>query len=111
MNRRTNILVYQTTPEALKWAEEKQLLRWALVPTSIWACTMMIIAHADRMESTLGLWVGFAGLPGIVIGSGVFFLTRSNKAAYVGIFLGNWFFYFGLVKAAVALKNRLTSSR
>lgn len=104
-------MAYQTAPETAKWNEEKQLLRWALLPTSIWACAMMIIAHADRMESTPGLWMGFAGLPGIVIGSGVFFFTRSNNAAYVGIFLGNWLFYFGLFKAAVVLKNRLTSSR
>jgi hypothetical protein len=84
-----------------------RLLFWALLPASVWVCTMKAISHIYGINSTPGHWASYVGLPGIIVGGIIIRLRGSETAFYIGIFLGNWLFYFCIIKAALALRNKL----
>jgi hypothetical protein len=54
-----------------------------------------------------GTWAAYIGSPGMIVDGLTKRLIGSESAFYVGVFLGNWLFYFCIIKAIVALRNRL----
>ena len=82
------------------------LALWALLPTIAWACATMVIIRFYGAHSTQGSWALFFGIPGVAVGGGLLYVTGSETASYVGMFLGNWLFWFIVLKVAVVLKNR-----
>jgi hypothetical protein len=84
-----------------------RLLFWALLPVSIWACSVKMINHVYGLNSTPGTWAAYTGFPGLMVGSLIVALRGSETAFYIAIFLGNWLFYFFIMKAALALRNIL----
>ena len=51
------------------------------------------------------------GLPGFPVGGLLEYWTGSDTLFYVGIFLGNWLFWFTLLKAAQAIRHKLAVRR
>jgi hypothetical protein len=47
--------------------------------------------------------------PGMIVSGHTIRLIGSESAFYVGVFLGNWLFFFCIIKAALALRNRIRS--
>jgi hypothetical protein len=90
-------------------SQSSRLLLWALVPVSIWACALKAIDHFYGLHSTLGTWAAYIGSPGLIVGGLTIRLIGSESVFYVGVFLGNWLFFFCIIKAALALRNRLRS--
>jgi hypothetical protein len=90
-------------------SQSSMLLLWALVPVGIWACALKAIDHFYGLNSTPGTWAAYIGSPGMIVGGITIRLIGSESAFYVGVFLGNWLFYFCIIKAVVALRNRLRS--
>lgn len=83
------------------------LVLWALVPAGIWAGAMKIIGDTEGYHSTPGIWGAMIGFPGIVAASWIYQWTNSEPASYLAAFLGNWLFWFALIKVAVVVKHRL----
>jgi hypothetical protein len=73
----------------------------------IWACTMKAIDHFYGLHSTPGIWAAYLGLPGMMFGGFLNYLTGSEAVLYFGAFLGNWLFCFFVFKTALILRNRL----
>lgn len=84
------------------------MLLWALVPVSVWACSAIAIDHFYGLHSTLGLLVAYIGSPGMIVGGITIALIGSESAFYVGIFLGNWLFWFCIIKGALIVRKRLS---
>jgi hypothetical protein len=68
---------------------------------------MEAINHVYRLNSTPGTWAAYIGVPGMMVGGLIIALRGSETAFYIGVFLGNWLFYFCIIKAALALRNKL----
>ncbi len=83
---------------------------WALIPAGVWAGAMKIIGASVGAHSTAGVWGVIVGFPGDMLGAWIGQWTNSDPAFYAGAFLGIWLFWFGLFKAAVALKHKLRRS-
>jgi hypothetical protein len=85
-----------------------RILLWALLPASVWAAAFATIGHVYGFHSTPGMWAALVGLPGVTVGAWIEEWTRSDTAAYVSMFLGNWILCFGIIKAAASLKRKFS---
>jgi hypothetical protein len=81
-------------------------LLWALVPTVSWACAISLINRGPGLHSTAGIWATLIGFPGVWVGGWIGFLTGSQGAGFVGMFLGNWFFWFAVIEAILVLRRK-----
>ena len=83
------------------------LALWALMPVTAWAFTVAVLGQSYGYHSTPVIRSALFGLPGFPVGGLLGYWTGSDSLEYVGIFLGNWVFWFGLLKAAQVLKHKL----
>ncbi len=79
--------------------------------------TLLLAAAAFRgpgPHSTLGFWIGFPNLPGIVAASWSAQLNPTDEMwngplSWYIIGLGDWIAYFGLAKIAMLLRRKLST--
>jgi hypothetical protein len=69
---------------------------------------MKIIGRPFGFHSTPGIWWAIFGLPGVVAGSWIQEFTGSDTGSYIVMFLMNWIFWLGIIKAAEVLKRKLS---
>jgi hypothetical protein len=87
------------------------LALWTLMPASVWAAAMKFVGDTYGYHSTLGIWTAIIGLPGVVVSAWIYHWTGSDSAGVFVAFLGNWIFWFGVLKAAVTLRGRFHRPR
>lgn len=85
-----------------------------LVVAAIMTLLLAAVAfRGPRPHSTLGFWIGFPNLPGIVAASCSAQLNpndemRNGSFPWYIIALGDWIAYFGLAKIAMLLRRKLS---
>jgi hypothetical protein len=87
-----------------------KIVLWALALALAWAVTLIIIARTVGLHSTLGMWTGAIGLPGVVISNWTqaqLFHTFNRSLGYGLMFLFNWGFYCSVIQGIVSLKRRI----
>jgi len=87
------------------------LALWAVMPVTVWGLTVALLGQSYGFHSTPVIRSAMFGLPGIPVGGLLEYLTGSDTVGLVGVFLGNWAFWFGLLKAAQVLKLKLAERK
>jgi hypothetical protein len=87
-----------------------KIIFWALGLALAWTAALILIAATIGLHSTLGMWTGAIGLPGVVIANWTeaqFFRTYNRPLGYTLMFLINWGFYSTVIQGIISLKRRI----
>jgi hypothetical protein len=82
-----------------------------LVTTAAWTAELVAIAYSPGIHSTPGIWLMLIGLPGVAVATLMASLSdyaQNDALGYLIMFLGNWFFLWGVVQGFVSLKRKLS---
>ena len=87
-----------------------KIVIWALILALAWTAALIIIARTVGLHSTLGMWTGAVGLPGVVIANWMqaqLFHTFRRPLGYSLMLLINWGFYCSVLQGIFSLKRRI----
>jgi len=80
-----------------------------LILAAAWTVVSVAIAYSPGAHSTPGFWIILIGLPGVAIAAGLanYYASMSDKLGYFIMFLGNWLFWWGVIKGFVYVKRKM----
>ena len=83
---------------------------WGLMLAIAWTVALAVVARSPGLHSTLGMWLGVFGLPGVAIANWVQSLLHrfNHSIGYSLMFLVNWAFYCSVIVGIISMKSKLS---
>jgi hypothetical protein len=87
-----------------------KIIFWAAALAAAWTAVLIFIARTIGLHSTLGMWTGAIGLPGVVIANWMqsqIFHRFNRPLGYSLMFLINWGFYCSVIQGILSVRNKV----